>query len=86
MGTKGSTITNKPQQASQKFTHLDVQNELLDVMAKQVLSKKLQRIRKRHFYSIICEEGTDSSNTELLFFNIRTVDKNLVTYQNSPGF
>ena len=86
MGRKGSIITNKPQEASQKFTHLDVQNKFLDVIAKQVLSKKLERIRKCHFYSIICEEGTDSSNIELLFFNIRTVDKNLFTYQNSPGF
>ena len=41
LGTKDSTITNRLQQASQNFTYHDVQNELLDIMAKQVLSKKL---------------------------------------------
>ena len=30
LGTKDSTITNKLKQCRQKFTHNDVQNELLD--------------------------------------------------------
>ena len=59
MGTKDSTITNRLQQASQKFTHHDVQDKLLDIMAKQVLSKKLETIRKHHFSSIWCDEETE---------------------------
>ena len=37
LGTKVSTITKRLQQTSQKFIHHNVQNELLDLMAKQVL-------------------------------------------------
>ena len=70
MGTKDSTITNKLQQTSQKIIHQDLQNELLDIMAKQVLPKNLERIREHHFYSIICDERTDCSNREQLSFNI----------------
>ena len=43
MGTKDFTITNKLQQASQKFTHHNVENESLGLMAKQVLSKILKQ-------------------------------------------
>ena len=62
MGTKDFTITNKLQQASQKFTHHNVENEPSGLMAKQVLSKNLETIRKRHFYSITFDEETDRSN------------------------
>ena len=40
MGTKHMSIIDRLSQASQKFTHHEVQNEILDIMAKQVLSKK----------------------------------------------
>ena len=58
-------------------------------MAKQVPpppKKKTETIRKRHFYSILCEEGTDSSNIEQLSFNTRTVDGNLDTHEDFLGF
>ena len=54
-------------------------------MAKQVLSKKVETIRRHHFYSIICNEGTDYSNIEKLPFRIRMVDENLDT-QDFFGF
>ena len=37
MGIKDSTITNKLEQARQKCIQHDVQNELLDIMTKEVL-------------------------------------------------
>lgn len=86
MGTKDSTITNKLQQTSQKIIHQNLQNELLDIMAKQVLPKNLETIRERHFYSIICDERTDCSNREQLSFNIGTVDENLDTHEDYLGF
>ena len=52
MGTKDPTMTNRLQQASQNFTYHDVYNKLLDIMAKKVHSKKLETIRKYHFYRI----------------------------------
>ena len=60
IGTKDSTITNKLQGASSKFTHDDAQNELLGVMAS--FSKKVEAIRKRHFDSILCDKRTNYSN------------------------
>ena len=86
MGKKDSTITSKLQQTSQKIIHQDLQNGLLDIMAKQVLPKNLERIRERHFYSIICDERTDCSNREQLSFNIGTVDENLDTHEDYLGF
>ena len=86
MGTKDSTITNKLQQTSQKIIHQDLQNELLDIMAKQVLPKNLETIRERHFYGIICDERTDCSNREQLSFNIGKVDENLDTHEDYLGF
>ena len=40
LGTKDPLVIEKPERSSLKFTHSDVQNELLDIMTKQVLSKK----------------------------------------------
>ena len=55
-------------------------------MAKQVLLKKLETIKKRYFYSIICDEGIDCSNIEQLSFNIRTVHENFDTHEDLLGF
>ena len=85
IGTKDASIIDRLNQGSQKFTHHDVQNELLDIMAKQVLSKKLEAIRKG-FYSIMCDEGTDCSNLEHLSFNTRIVDDELEVHEDFLGF
>ena len=53
MGTKDTSIIDRLSQASQKFTHHEVQNEILDIMAKQVLSKKVETIGASDFYSIV---------------------------------
>ena len=62
-----------------------MQNELLDIMAKQVLSKRLEAIRKG-FYNIMCDEGTDCSNFEHLSFNTRIVDDELEVHEDFLGF
>ena len=85
IGTKDASIIDRLNQGSQKFTHHDVQNELLDIMVKQVLSKKLEAIRKG-FYSIICDEGTDCSNLEHLSFNTRIVDDEVEVHEDFLGF
>ena len=46
LGTKDPLVIEKLERSSLKFSHSDVQNELLDIMAKQVLSKKVAEIRK----------------------------------------
>ena len=86
MGTKDTSIIDRLSQASQKFTHHEVQNEILDIMAKQVLSKKVETIRASDFYSMMCDEGTDCANREQLSFNTRTVDGELEVHEDFLGF
>ena len=62
-------------QSGQKYIHHDVQNELLDIMARQVPSSKLDEIRMNGIFSIMCDEYTDCSNIEQMSFCIRTVDE-----------
>ena len=68
-----------------KYTSHDVQNELINIMANQVLSKLLPLIRQTIF-SLICDEGTDFSNKELLSFCLRWVDNNLDVHEHFLGF
>ena len=49
-----------------RYRHNDIQNQLIELMAKQVLSKKLESIRSSKFFGIIADECTDISNKELL--------------------
>ena len=61
-----------------KYTHNEVQNEILDIMAVLTLQAlKLKTIRERRFFSIIADEGTDVSNKEQLSFCPRSVDESL---------
>ena len=54
-----------------KYTHSDFQNEVLDLMAKEVLSNLLTDIRKSPFYAIMADEYTDVQNNEQLSFCVR---------------
>ena len=47
-----------------KYTHSDVQNEILNIMATLTLQEKLKVIQDRKFFSIIADEGTDVINKE----------------------
>ena len=49
-----------------KYMHNDIQNELIELMAKQVLAKKLESISSSKFFGIMADEYTDISNKELL--------------------
>ena len=46
--------------------HNEIQNELIELMAKQVLAKKHDSIRSSRFFGIIADEYTDISNNQLL--------------------
>ena len=46
--------------------HNDIQNELIELMAKHVLTKKLESICSSNFFGIIADEYNDISNKELL--------------------
>ena len=59
---------------SHKYNHHDMQNELLNIMGAQLLQEKLAAIRDRKLFSIMADEGT---NTSKLSFCARTVNDDL---------
>ena len=78
LGTKDKNILDHLDgKVGHKYNHHDVQNELLNIMAAQVLREKLATICDHKFFSIMTDEGTDISNLEQLSFCARTVDNDL---------
>ena len=60
-----------------KYTSSEVQNEILQVMSKNLMRKLLDSIRNTDFYTIMIDETTDISNKEQVVFCLRWVDENL---------
>ena len=69
-----------------KYTHHDIQNELLEIMAHFVLHGKIEEIRENGFFSIMVDEYTDVSNKEQLSFCLRSVNENLEVQEDFLGF
>ena len=68
------------------YTHTDYQNELLSIMANQVISKKLESVRENGYFAIMCNEYTDISSKEQLSFCVRSVDSDLNIKECFLGF
>ena len=57
------------------YMHHNVQNELLELMAKEVLNKNImKKIQEAQFFTLMCDETTDISNQEQAVICIRTVN------------
>lgn len=70
-----------------KYTYDEFQNELLDIMAKNVLNEKVSKIRKRPFFALISEKYIDISNKEQLSISIRWTNcTKLTIYRGFLGF
>ena len=69
-----------------KYLHNDVQNELIEIMARQVVSKKLDSIRESQFFGIMADEYTDISNKELLSLCFRWTDDSLDAHEDFLGY
>ena len=69
-----------------KHNHHNVQNELMNIMANQVLRQKLTIIREHKFFTMMADEGTDISNIEQLSFCVRTIDDELNVNKDFLGF
>ena len=87
LGTKDENITKHLQgQVGHEYTHHDIQNELLHMMASNVLRVKVSTIRERKFFSITADEGTNFSNIEQLLFWVSFVDDNLIVSEDFIKF
>ena len=67
------------------YTSHDIQNEIIAIVANHVIRDLVLEIRGG-FFSIICDEYTESSNKEQLTTCIRWVDKELRPGKISSGF
>ena len=87
LGTNDTNIADHLKgKSGYKYTHSDVQKEILNIMANLTLQEKLKVIQERQFFSIIGDEGTDVSNNEQLSFCLRTLDENLDPFEDFIGF
>ena len=72
--------------STKKYTHNEYQDELLNIMASQVLRKKLYDINNSKMFSVMCDEYTDISNKQQLSFCLRWVDEALNSHEDFLGF
>ena len=68
-----------------KFTSPKIQNEMIEIMALQILRNIARNIQSAEIYSILADESSDISNTEQLAFCIRWVDDNLIPHEEFIG-
>ena len=68
-----------------KYTSKDIQNEILNALAADVLEKILNDLQTADFLSIMVDELTDSSNQEQVTLVLRWVDKMLSANEEFIG-
>jgi len=68
-----------------KYVHNTIQNEMMKVMALQVLREVAQNIQSADFYSMMGDEATDVSNVSQLVICLRWVDCDLVAHDEFIG-
>lgn len=86
LGTKDPSIQSTLEKTRLKYTHNEIQNELLDLMAQHVLREKLKEIRENDFFAIMADEYTDISNLEQLSMCLRTVSDDFEIKEDFLGF
>ena len=70
---------------SEKYTSHDIQNEILSLMAHEIVRDLSDEIREM-FFATICDECTDVSNKEQLTICLRWVDDYLESHEHFMGF
>ena len=68
-----------------KYVSGDIQNEMLQVMALNILRKVASEIRSAEFFSIMIDETTDISNKEQVVLCIRWLDTKLESHEDFIG-
>ena len=68
-----------------KYCSPEIQNELIDIMAQEVLRDLLAEIRESGFFSFMCDETTDSSNLEQCVCCIRWCSDDFEVFEDLIG-
>ena len=66
------------------YTSLEIQNELIYIMAQQIQREIIQKFRSK-YYAIMIDEATDVSNSEQVVIVLRWVDDGLSVHENFIG-
>ena len=67
------------------FTSPEIQNEILEIMAHDILRDITSKIRSANFFSIMLDETVDVSNKEQCIFVVRWVDENFDIHEDVLG-
>lgn len=78
-------IVNWLQRKTNKYTSPEVQNEILKVMALQVLREIVKNLQNSPFYTIMVDETTDVSNREQVVLCLRWVDERFDVHEEFTG-
>ena len=69
-----------------KYTSGEIQNEILKIMACQILEAVIKNVKEAGYYSIMVDECVDSSNKEQLVICFRYVSDALEVNEDFVGF
>ena len=70
---------------SDKYTSPDIQNEILQIMALEILRDIATNLQNAPFFTIMADEATDSANKEELVLCFRWVDNILEVHEEFIG-
>ena len=73
------------QKKTDKYTSTDIQNEILDIMALNVLWNIITSIQAASFFSLMVDETTDIANKEQLVVCLSWVDSHLEAHEDFIG-
>ena len=68
------------------YVHHNYQNDLINIMSKQLLGKKLHDVNRSKMFSLMCDEYTDVSNKQQLSMCVRRIDDSLNPHEDFLGF
>ena len=68
------------------YVHHNYQNDLINIMSKQLLRKKLYDVNRSRMFSLMCDEYTDVSNKQQLSMCVRWIDDSLNPHEDFLGF
>ena len=75
----------RTEKKTDKYIHNTIQNEMMMIMAMEILRDIAKNIRDADFYSMMCDEATDVSNSSQLVVCLRWVDDDLVAHDEYIG-
>ena len=67
------------------YVHHNYQNDLINIMSKQLLRKKLYDVNRTKMFSLMCDEYTDVSNKQQLSICRRWIDDSLNPHEDFLG-